>query len=109
MIIAVIKMEKIFYNGNFPYSDTGHDALYIRNGFLIESGYLNKLKAAHPASVMMDLNRAFMLPGAVPSGAKEGEIPADMLVLSGDPFKCEDTAKIKILQIYKNGEPQLNS
>ena len=105
----VIKMEKIFYNGSFPYSEEGHDALYIRNGFLIESGYLNALKAAHPASVMMDLNRAFMLPGAVPTDTREGEIPADMLVLSGDPFKCRNTNEIKILQIYKNGEPQLKS
>ncbi len=99
-------MEKIFYNGSFPFSETGHDALYIRNGQIIESGYLNTLKTAHPDSVMMDLERCFLLPCGVPS---DDMTPAHMLVFDRDPFSKKATNEVNILQIYKNGEPMINS
>jgi len=101
----VINMEKIFYNGQFPFEESGHNALYTNDGAHLKSGYLNDLKKAHPKSVMIDLNNAFIFPCAAPTGTDASNIGANILILNENPFSDIDSSKIKILEVYQKGEP----
>ena len=100
-ILAVIILDKIFYNGNLRNVIEPFDAIYTSGGLFGERGYLNDLKNKYPAAIMADMQNGHLMPcyTLTPDG-----VHADFFLYNKSPFDSENKSELKLIKIFKKGE-----